>query len=252
MVVASLIGLLALLSCSSRTGDQGGNQDQGRAASTAAPRPVKPLPLTLGQLLKGNVSPRVPTGPTGKLSVVEIGPVDRSTSFGGTMPIVVRNNTTKAVSHIDITATARKSGRLVATGSSQHVAPAQLVPGQAGLAFIYFEHPRAVPSGARFAFRFETMPADKSSYNTATLKVIEANRSSGAIVGTGKNTTGAKLQGPYAVSLFCFAHGQVTRTDGTYADQDNDLPPDGTVTFSLDLYGHSCPKFLVGITSYYA
>jgi hypothetical protein len=213
------------------------------------------LPINSGGLLGGNAKPVFPAGAPGKVDVVGIGPLSTTPAGDSTLPIAVRNNTRAGVSHIDISATARNNtGKLVATGTSQEVDPAQLAPGEVGLSFIYFQiGTPPPPKDATYSFSAQTIPADKSSYNTASLKVTEANLSGGSIVGTGVNKTGKQVQGPYSVNAYCFdAAGHLLSTQGSFADQSGDLAPNASASFTLNLYGTSCPSYLVGITGFFS
>jgi hypothetical protein len=211
------------------------------------------LPITAGGFLKGNAHPNFPAGRPGKVDVVSIGSIDRS-SGSATLPVIFRNNTARGIAHVELSATARTSaGKVVASGSSQDIVPAQIQPGGLGLGYIYFEHANAMPAhGTRYTFAADTSPADTSSYNTAPVKITEANNVGGAIVGTGVNTTGEKLTGPYSVDAFCFNGNQITRVEKDFANEDGDLPPRGTISFSIDLNGDSCTKFLVGSSGFFA
>jgi hypothetical protein len=206
-------------------------------------------------LLAGDAKPEFPAGSRGRLDVVSVGPLSTSVIGDSMLPVALRNNTGAAVAHIDLSAVARdRTGNLVATGTSLDVDPAQLAPGELGLSSIYFQiGTTPPPKDSTYSFSVETDPADTSSYNTSTVKVTEANRSGSTIVGTGINTTGQSLTGPYGVSVYCFdAANHLMSAAGSYADQDNDLSPGASVSFTADLDGQACPRYLVGITGYYA
>jgi hypothetical protein len=85
------------------------------------------------------------------------------------------------------------------------------------------------------------------------VKIDEANNTGQAIVGTGTNKTGAKQTGPYSVTAYCFdTRGTLVATHGAFAEPDSDLAPNGTVSFTVDLYGEQCPSYLVGSSGYFA
>lgn len=252
MVIA--LGAAAVLAgCSSSSPS---NPDSTSSGSSSAFKPphVVPLAFNTGHLLLGTAHPKFSAGAPGKLSVVYVGPLSRNPSGDSTLPIAVRNNTGKAVSHIDLTASVRQAGKLVATGKSQEVQPAQLGPGEVGLSYIYFElNTTPPPAGATYSFSSESIAADTSSYNTSTLKVMEANRSGGSIVGTASNATGKEVQGPYKVNVFCFTEtGKMSAVHGAFANETGNVKPSGQVTFTADLFGSSCPTFVVGTTGYFA
>lgn len=269
-LACSLIACLALVAgCSSSGGRSPGTGSAARtadtsvatssvssAASSSAPSSSSPaavaLPLSASGLLAGPARPKLAAGAAGKVSVIEVGPLDKN-SGGSTLPIVIRNNTSKGIAHVDVTGVAKSGGKIAATGMSQGTEPAQIEPGGAALGFIYFDS-TAPPAGSSYSFSFESQEADKSSYNTASLKVTEANKTGGSITGSAVNNAGAKVTGPYAVGIYCFsAAGKLlTVNNGGFADQDNDQPPGATVTFTVDLYGTSCPRYLLGVSGYYA
>jgi hypothetical protein len=222
------------------------------APPTSAPA-APPLPVNSSHLLAGTAHPTFGVGKPGKLDVVYVGPIDRSESGDTLIPIALRNNTSKAVSHVDVSAALSVGGKIAATGTSQEVQPAQLAPGEVGLSYIYFQIGTSVPAHPTYAFTFETMPADSSSYNTASAKVTQANRSGGQIVGAAINTTGKTLQGPYKVDVFCFdGANKLVDVGGAFTDQNGNIAPSGNLTFTADLYGTTCPRYLVGVTGYYA
>lgn len=260
LLVVTATGLLAL---SLLAGCSSGSADTPAATSTAAEKgapakateePAKeaaaPAKLNAEGLLAGNATPAdLPAGEPGKVSVVYTGPFNTASS---TLPIVIRNSTDAAISHIDASATARTAtGALIATGTSQGTSPAQVPPGGLTMGYIYFE--TAPPADATYEFSFETIEADTTSYNSASVQTVEAVRSGDSIVGTGKNTTGATLTGPYSVQLYCFdPAGQLAATTGTFANEDGEVAPDGTVSFTAALYDTSCESYLVGIGGWFA
>lgn len=260
--VSASLFLVLLAACGASSGSPDDVAAVATASESAAPAIPSPqatkavvelTPLNSEKLMVGDATPaELPAGDPGVVSVVYVGPL--STQNGSKLPIVIRNNTDKAISHVDVTATARSGGVLVVTGTSQGTTPAQVAPGGLALAFIYFDMNAAVPpADATFQFTFETSAADTSSYNTATLKATEAQRSGGSIVGTGVNATDATVVGPFAANVYCFdAAGHVSSTVGTYTNESAEIAPGGTVSFTADLYGAACETFLVGITGYFA
>ena len=258
LITAAALAVLLMAACTGAGNDPTTRRerkpaDATRSTTAAGPHVVVPTFNREG-LLAGSATPTFPEGTPGTMNVIYVGKVHRSPTGDGQLPIVIRNNTTASVAHVDVTATARDAaGRLVATGQSQATNPAQLVPGEAALSSIYFQNAKDIPKDATHDFSFETIPADTSPYNTASVKVTEVNRSGDTIVGTAENTTGAQVTGPYAVKVYCFdKKGDIVSTEGSFADQDRDVAPDGEVTFTVPLYGDPCPTFLVGVTGFFA
>jgi hypothetical protein len=209
------------------------------------------LPLNASGLLSGPASPDFPAGEAGEVSVVQVGPLS-SPVVGSTLPIAFRNNTSKGISHVDWSATARVAGAIVSTGSSQGTIPAQVAPGEVGMAFIYFENGEAIADGAEYDFDVETSPVDTGSYNTAPLRVTEANLTAGAISGSATNATGAQTVGPYSVSVYCFDGDEIASQIGSYSEQDGEVEDGGTVSFTVSLYETECSSYIVGVGGYFS
>ena len=258
--VTAVLLAASLAACSSSTPPAGGDASAEPTVSTSSSAPEKadeapvaaPLPLNADGLLGGDAAGLTfDDGEPGKVSVVQTGTPD---SDSGTVPVVFRNNTDAAVSHVDISGTARDAaGGLLATGSSQGTTPAQIPAGGVGLAYVYFEPASTVlPADTVFEFTFETTEADTSSYNTADLKVVEANRVGTAIVGSATNATGATVTGPYSADVYCFDAGRLTTSTRSFANEDDDLAADALATFTVDLFDAPCATYLVGVTGYFA
>jgi hypothetical protein len=215
---------------------------------TAAP---SVQPFNVGGYLAGNAKPTFPAGEPGQVSIVAQGPLKKP-GIGAILPIAYRNNTGAAISHVDLSATARLNGKLVASGKSQGTTPAQVQPGEVGFAFIYFEDSKSMAdTGLKYEFTAETSPADTSSYNTAPLTVGEATYNGSSIVGTAVNKTGKALTGPYGVQVYCFAGNKLTAEVGSFAEQHNDVAAGAKVSFTADLYDTKCDKFTVGVSGYF-
>lgn len=210
---------------------------------------VEPLPFNASGLLGGTARPRFNDGESGEVSVVQVGPLDTDQ---GILLFAFRNNTTEGISHVDWTATARSGGSIVGTGSSQGTIPAQVAPGEVGLGYIFFENAGAIPGNAEYEFSVETSPVDTSSYNTAPLTVTEVNLVGQAIVGSATNQTGASTEGPYSVAMYCFEGNDLAWYTSSFTEQDGPIEDGGTATFTVDLYGDTCAKYVIGVDGYFS
>lgn len=256
LVALTALAVATLAGCSSTGGDQLGNEGgvttpATTSAEEAAPAQAVPLGLNADGLLGGNATVTdFDAGEQGVVSTVDVGQFDAGSR---TLPFVFRNNTSEAISHVNASATVRDAGgALTATGSSQGTVPAQIPPGGLGLAYIFFEQGE-VPDGATFEFTFDTSPADTSSYNTGDLQVTEASATDDGVIGTASNQTDATLTGPYSVDVYCFDEsGALLSNTRGFANENNDIPPAGTVSFSTSFYGDECPTFLTGVTGYFS
>lgn len=238
--------LLLLTACGS-SGGKGGSTPASTQSKSVSSTP-KPLPFNASGLLGGSAHPNFPKGTPGKVSVVQVGPLDTSQSI---LLFAFRNNTPEGISHVDWTATARSGGKIVSTGSSQGTSPSQVQPGEVGLSYIYFENSKAIPDNTDYEFKAESSPINTESFNTAPLKVTEANLSGDAVVGSATNKTGASTDGPYEAPVYCFKGDKLLRYTGGFAEQDGPIKAGGKATFTVDLYGEKCPTFAVGVSGYF-
>lgn len=261
--------LLAACSGSSSDDDRGGNSDitsnpgasvdpasSTPAETTVSTQEVVALPFNASGLLAGNANPDFPSGTPGEVSVVATGPFKKGDYDESVLlTVAFRNNTAEAIAHVDLSATARDgAGALIATGSSHGTEPAQVAPGEVGMGYIYFESVGKIPdTGLDFDFAVETSPADTSSFNTAPVKVIEATHTGKAIIGTATNETEETITSPYSVTAFCFKGDEILGYVDSFADQDADLEPGGTVSFTIDLEytDIECDEFAVGSSGWF-
>jgi hypothetical protein len=243
---------LLLAGCSSSAGSLSGGAATGHPKPTKSASGPAVLPFNAGKLLGGNATPTFPAGAKGKISAVSEGPVKPDDLGGGSLLFAFRNNTDAAVSHVDFSATARAGGKLVATGTSQGTAPAQIQPGEIGLAYIYFEDIKNVPAtGVTYDFTSDSSPADHSSYNTAPLVLSEVSNDGTSIIGTATNKTKEPLTGPYDVEIYCFTGNAITDQTQGFADETGDIKAGDTVSFTVTLYGTVCPTYAVGVSGYF-
>jgi hypothetical protein len=243
--------LPVLISCSTahRSGDKPAPIAQSPRTANGD---VKPQKFNASGLLAGSANPNLPAGDPGKVSVVQVGPLTKDPIGSATLPFAFRNNTAEDISHVDWTGTARSAGAIVTTGSSQGAIPAQIRPGEIGLACIYFQlNSKLPPDDAQYEFTVNTSPANQSSYNTAPLKVTEVNPSGDSIVGAAVNNTGARVAGPFAVSAYCFDADALLAQHGSFAQQTGPLTAGGQATFTDALYGAKCPSFVVGVSGFF-
>lgn len=237
------------------TGPDAGNSTTSPQTNAAEKsKDVTAQPFNVSGLLNGDAKPTLPAGEAGKVAVIAQAPLEKNDGMGSaTLTFAFRNNTGEAISHVDWSATARADGKIVATGSSQGTQPAQVAPGEVGMAFIYFETGKEVPdTGVTYEFSPETSEADTESFNTAPLAVGEANRSGKAIVGSATNKTGKPLTGPYSAEVYCFDGNNLTGQIGSFAEEDDDVEPDGMVHFTVNLYDTPCKTFAVGVSGYFS
>lgn len=257
VIGAATLALAALTGCSAAASHTTAAERPVTHHTVTPPAAVVPtsnvvpvLPLSADTVLAGNAEPTFGLGKPHMLAILDRGPVTSDASGMASMAVAFRNNSGQAVSHVDITATASIGGKIVATGKSTDTAPAQIRPGQVALAAISFQ--MKVPTDATFEFGAQGTTADTSAYNTADLKVTQANLVGGTVVGTAVNDNQAAITGPYTVEVYCFARGKLAGVHGDYGSVTANLPHGATTPFRVDLFGAVCSRFEVGVSGYFA
>jgi hypothetical protein len=252
LVAKAVLPVLAAASLLLASGCGGGNSSDEKAgapASATSTAASEPKPLGPSDVLAGTATVTPPAGPAGKLAVVTVG---RDSGVIETyFPVVVRNNTSDAVSHVDMAVTAKDAaGKVIGSGASQHFAPQDIESGEASLAYVYFAN--KLPRGTKFDFSFDSQPPSTDPFAMADLKVNQANHRGSHIVGIATNTKGKTLQGPFSVAVFCFTPaGRLTTTQATFANGPDSLAANKTVSYDIDLVYKPCSTFLVGSSGFF-
>lgn len=218
------------------------------AETASAAEPTSDAEPSNSSYLLLDGSPLIPDGSPGQLAVVLIGSPD-----GGSVPVIVRNRTSEAVSFTVVSGTARdSSGSLVGSGESQGFEPAIIGPGEWAIGYVYFGWDD-LPADATFDLAATGQPVDEY-FIELNATVEEFNRTQGsfgeAIVGIAKNTHDVEINGPVSVMVGCFsADGdRLISTYSAYTDGEG-IAPGGTSSFSVDLFD-DCPVFALGVSGY--
>lgn len=205
--------------------------------TTAAPT-GEPLPLDASALVTafGDISAvDLPAGDPGVVAVIaHTGVLRRS----GSLPVLVRNNTSKPVGQIEATGRARLDGQLVGTGSSQGFQPALLQPGEVAFGYVYFSYD-GLPDGVEFELSASGRePSDM--FGKLPAIVTEIAHTGNAIVGIVTNDGDEVIEGPISVDVACFSSdGAYTGTADAFTEE-GAIAPGGTGSFSIDLYDGAC------------
>lgn len=254
--IAALTAALALTACSPATStpaDAGSVTTSAKPAASAEAKTTA-LEFNSSEMLGGNAKPIFPEGESGKVSVVAQGELKKNEGMSdGMLLFAYRNNTNAAISHVDFTVAASADGKIVGSGNSQSGGiPAQVQPGEVALDYIYFSNVASIPDGGvTYDFKVKTLPADTSSFNTAALKVTQADNNGTGIIGAATNATGKTLSGPFGVYAYCFDGNNLLSLVQSYATETDELAAGAQATFSIDLYGRTCDSFVLGVSGYF-
>lgn len=196
--------------------------------------------------LAGSADPTLSDASDSPVAVVVQGDF-RGSGMGGTLPLIVRNNSADVVHDITATGSAQDAdGKLVGSGSDQGFTPNTIAPGGIALGYVYFSDD--IGQGAAFDIEVDAEPGPGTW--SIDLPLQDLNQTKDSILGKVVNDTGSKVSGPISINGMCFDEaGTILRTVSDYAAKD-DLAPGATSTFSLDLYGDPCPTFLLGARGY--
>lgn len=210
------------------------------AASGPAAPDASPYVVAFGDLT--GVS--FPNGDPGFVSIIIQGTVIQP---DGTVSIVVRNNTSKAVGPIEIAGTARdQSEKVVGSGSSQGMNPAVVAPGEIAFGYVFFDTDLA---GTQPSFKFTVSSLPVSSHFRPLL-VDEINLVSKKILGSVTNNSEGNVSGPISADVICFgSDGNILRTHSDFVAP-YDLPAGATGSFAIDLFSDACPSGLLASSGY--
>lgn len=217
-------------------------------ARTPTPVPAPPTPASplASDLVNGTLNVSLPAGDPGKVSILAIGPLDRS----GSVPVIARNNTSGSVRQVQLSGTVRgPDGALLASGKDQGLKPNVVGPGQVVFGYVYFSINLQAPQGSIYSIN-ATWTAGSSDEYRKDVKVTELNQLSDRIVGSVANPYNYTVSGPISVDVMCFDNnGQPLSTHGGFTAQDS-LGPNATGSFQISLYNESCPLFLIAAGGY--
>jgi hypothetical protein len=192
----------------------------------------------------------IPDGEKGKLSIALTG---AAVGDDGSVPVVVRNRTSKTIYDVEVSGTARATdGSLAGSGSSQGFAPSAVGPGEWAFGYVFFEG--SVPAGATFDLTAKG-ETDTGFLNGADVTIAEHNVVPGdygtSVIGIVSNKTEKEVSGPVSVDLMCFddAGTAPVSTARGYAESDP-IPAGGTSSFSVDLPDGPCTNFAMGASGY--
>jgi hypothetical protein len=206
----------------------------------------KPADARANRFVQGNASPALPSGPPGKVAVIASAALSQLLQPGGpssfTIPIVVRNNTNKTQSDVQVTAVAKVNGTLVETGSSQlPLNPLMIKPAQIAIGYVYFQN--LIPTTSTVTY---TVTTGGSSEFDANVLVTQSNTAPVAggylnLIGTVKNTTKKPLDAGATVYGICFdAAGQPTG-DANTGTSGQRIAPGASSPFSVQVSGDNTP-----------
>lgn len=208
---------------------------------------LEELEIVVGNgYMGGNAFTLIPAGESGRVSVVAYG---EAGPLGGSMPVVVRNNTAEDVYDVTVSAAGKDaSGRVVAAADDQGIAPFHVAPGTLGIGHLYFgtEPP---PSGLSYEFRVESAtPDDLRFARTRDLEVVEASLFEDRVVGQLSNPQDGDVEGIVRITVTCFDLEGTPLSDYWDFVETNRFAPGDLLPFQATLYGVAaggCPAFLV-------
>lgn len=187
----------------------------------------------------------LPAGDPGVVAVVAAtAALDRS----GSLPVIVRNNTTKTIGAIEVTGIARDAtGNLAGSGSSQGFKPALVKPGEIAFGYVFFGD--VVGQGLTFDL---TASGEEpgSFFSSVPVQITELTVSAEQIIGIVTNGTAEQVSGPISIDGVCFSPaGDLLGTVSGYSEL-GDLAPGGVDSFSISLYGQFCTVGLLAASGY--
>jgi len=230
--------------------DAAGDQESEETTTTAPPAGPTDSPYLF---IQGSVE--VPAGEAGELGVVFIGTPEGD--MGSTVPVIVRNNTDKAIDSLEVNGTARAAdGSLAGSGSSQGFEPAALQPGEWGFGYVYFETTLPADAAIEATARADNVD-ENDSYGKIQVKVNELNYQPGeygsaSYIGILNNDSDDTATDPVSVYIGCF-DGESNLLDVFSGYTDGEVVAGGTASFSVEVYeAPECAAVVVGASGWSA
>jgi hypothetical protein len=220
----------------------GSPQSPSTPTAAATAKPSKPKTETARPYLSGNAFPLLHHGKKHEISIVGTGVYD-----GTSIPLIIRNNTGKAVIRIQVTGVARSAdGKLLASGGDQGFGPNLVHPGEYAIGYVYFGGAQ-LPPDATFTFETSSTDATDNKYeNIRDLTITEADNVDGRIVGFLQNDYKETVSGPIGVDVMCIGgDGSLLGFFQGFTNKDSAKSGE-KVPFQVDTYGQvDCTNFLV-------
>jgi len=223
--------------------------------STSSSAATTPPTGSVSPLFTGNAHPVLTIAPTAPRSVTLIFVGTPIVSDGSTtVPIEVWNGTKQTVNEIDVSGVAKNAaGTVIGSGDSQDIEPENLLPGEVGFGFVYFE--TAVPPGSDLSSLLPTYHQGQSTYfldvQTTQANFVAGSYGEDTITGSVQNQNKVAVTGPISTVAYCFtAGGAFTSVEGGFVSGNGGLAPGQTGGYSNTLYDESCPTFLVGSSGF--
>jgi Mg-chelatase subunit ChlD len=195
----------------------------------------------------GNAFSLLGAGDAGQVSVIATGSLENMA--GGSVPYVIRNNTSEDVANVKVTATIRDAdNRVIGAANGNIVTPTHVNAGGVAFGNAYFGTIE-LPPGATLEVKANATPVAKVQFNSfRDLDVDEASLFENRITGTLKNTQSGLVKGPILIQAVCFdMDGNLLNLALGSADA-GQIEVGDSIPFQVTLFAFSdqgCPAFLV-------
>jgi hypothetical protein len=163
---------------------------------------------------------------------------------------MVRNGTDEPVWHVQVTATARVDGELVAVGQQEgDAAPFRLAPGEFAMTSLFFN--RAEISASATIETDVRSEAEEPSTPVIDLEILDATRQGDTVIGIVRNPSDAETGTTATLAVGCFsASGDMTGFARGIVLDAYTLPPGDDGPFQVGVPGDvPCETFLVAVST---
>jgi hypothetical protein len=193
----------------------------------------------------------LPAGAQGRLAIVAHGE-----PWVGELPVVVRNNTTQAVTEIRVRAVVTAGDGTRVVGSSR-LLPYHVQPGEIAFGYVYFTSLKDVILPPRSPFKFLSVRASRRT-SFRDLVVVRSSRLvqrvgpppgylDGQVVGVVRNAWPVRVR-PETELVGCFTRTGRMLRDFTEGSDLSPMPPRATLPFRVIYVDPSeCPVYVVAV-----
>ena len=262
----AMVGAAVLAACSTETAPQ---EELTTATSTSTASTTAAPASSVQAAAAATTAPPVRGNPTGMLagdaepaavggSGVVIAQQGRfrqpSETYGGSVPILLRNNGSSPAVRIEASASATATNGEKVTAEDWGFTPNSVAPGGFAIGFVIFDEGVALPPGSQLQLSLKKA-ADGVIDIRHDLHVTGWTRRATRpgeteVVGTLRNPTTKTLSG-IRLNVACFdAAGSILYVTTSQSIEKEHVPANGRLDFAVDLGSEPCPKLLLGAAGY--
>lgn len=218
---------------------------EGAGTAPAAVSPAASPALSAPAGASGPAQAGLPEGEAGKIAIVATGPYQQNR-----VPIVVRNNTGRAVAYIEVAGDVRDAdGRVTEVVRPRQLYPLIVEPGGLAIGYLYFDQEVRPTDKVSLTATGHTDVGSWRDFGAIPVELVEFNNFGDRVTGSIRNPTNQTTTDSAFIGLVCFDQSGTP----AYAAQGSvpkGIEPHGIGAFEFDNIPFSCDRYLFAGYSY--